>query len=56
MSKFWHILGSIGIAAVSVAIPEVRAVLLNHHIISTVLGTTWAVLGNLLPSPVLPKP
>jgi hypothetical protein len=51
MSKFWHILASIGIAALGVALPPIQTAVVAHPVVSTVLGTIWAILGNILPTP-----
>jgi hypothetical protein len=51
MSKWWHTLVSIGIAALGIALPPIQAVIVAHPVVSTVLGTIWAVLGHLLPTP-----
>jgi hypothetical protein len=51
MSKWWHTFASIGIAALGIALPAVQSVVVQHPVVSTVLGTLWAVLGHILPSP-----
>lgn len=55
MGKWWHILATIGLAALAAAIPPIQGVLLAHPYISGVLGVVWTVLGNLLQSPIPPK-
>ena len=55
MGKWWHILATIGLAALAAAIPPIQGVLLAHPYISGILGVVWSVLGNILPSPVAPK-
>lgn len=55
MSKYWHILATVGLAALSVLTPGIRGALSSHTIVATVLASVWAVLGSVLPSPVLPK-
>jgi hypothetical protein len=52
MSKWWHTLATIGMAAVTVAAPAVQGAIAAHGTVSIILGTIWAVLGHLLPSPV----
>lgn len=52
MSKFWHIMASIGIAAIGVAVPQVGAVVASHAKVTMVLGSIWAILGNVLKSPL----
>jgi hypothetical protein len=52
MSKYWHILATIGLAAVSVITPSLQGLLASHTIIATVLASGWAILGNILKSPV----
>lgn len=54
MSKFWHIMASVGIAAVAVVVPQVQMLIAGHAIVTTVLGTIWAIIGNILPSPLPP--
>ena len=56
MTKFWHILATVGMAALVAAVPPLQAVIAGHAVISSVLGIAWTVLGNLLPSPVVPAP
>jgi hypothetical protein len=55
MGKWWHILATIGLAALAAAIPPIQGVLLAHPYVSGVLGVVWTVLGNLLQSPLPPK-
>jgi hypothetical protein len=52
MSKWWHVLSTIGIAAVGVLDPALHGLIVGNPIASTVLGTLWAILGGLVPSPV----
>lgn len=54
MSKFWHTFGSIGLTILVVVAPVLQNVISAHPIVATVMGTTWAVLGHLLPSPLKP--
>lgn len=54
MSKWWHTLASIGLAVLTAVTPTVQGAIGSHPTISIVLGTIWAVLGHLLPSPVAP--
>ena len=52
MSKWWHTLASIGMAALAVATPQVQSAIGGHAHLSVVLGTIWAIFGHLLPSPI----
>lgn len=52
MSKFWHILASVGIAAIGVVVPQVSTIIASHAKVTLVLGSIWAILGNVLKSPV----
>jgi hypothetical protein len=52
MTKFWHIFGSVGLAAAGVLIPTVQHVIANNPAVVTALGAVWAIIGNLLQSPV----
>jgi len=54
MSKWWHVLASIGLAALSAAIPPIQGVIMAHPVVVSILGAAWAILGNLLQSPVKP--
>jgi len=54
MGKWWHTLASIGMAILAVAAPVVQGAIGAHPTVSIILGTIWAVLGHLLPSPVTP--
>ena len=54
MGKWWHTLASIGMAVLAVAAPVVQGAIGAHPTVSIILGTIWAVLGHLLPSPVTP--
>lgn len=51
MSKFWHIMASVGGLALVAVAPQLQTIIAGHAIVTTVLGAAWAVLGNLLPSP-----
>jgi hypothetical protein len=53
-SKFWHSALSIGIIVFSVVAPQIQTVISHHPIATTVLGGIWAIIGHLLPSPILP--
>ena len=55
MSKWLHILGSVGIAAAAVVIPAVSQVVAAHPTVSTGLGVVYAIVGNLLQSPLRPS-
>lgn len=52
MSKWWHVLASVGIAALGVVLPSLQTVVLHHPVVTTILGTLWTILGSVLPSPV----
>jgi len=54
MKNFWHIMATIGIAALGAAVPTVRNLIVANPVASTVLGVAWTVLGNLLQSPLTP--
>lgn len=55
MKNWWHVLASVGMAALGVALPPIGVAVAAHPVVTTVLGTIWAILGNLLPSPVKPQ-
>jgi len=52
MGKWWHVLASVGLAAVGVLVPVVQGVIVTHPTIATILAGVWAVLGAIQPSPV----
>lgn len=52
MTKFWHILATVAMAGAVAAVPGLQAVLAGHVVVTTILGGVWAVLGNLLQSPL----
>ena len=54
MGKWWHTIASIGLAAVAIVTPPVQNAISGHPAVSTVLGIVWAILGHMLPSPVVP--
>jgi hypothetical protein len=56
MTKWWHIIATAGMAAASVVVPGVGAIVVAHPAVSTVLAGIWAVLGNLLQSPLPATP
>jgi hypothetical protein len=55
MSKWWHILATVGLAVASAVTPGIQGVLSSHTIIATVLAGAWAVLGNIVQSPIAGK-
>jgi len=55
MSKWWHVLATIGMAAAVAAVPGIQTALSGHVVVTSILGGVWAVLGNLLQSPLPPK-
>lgn len=55
MSKFWHILGSVGFAAIPVLTSVGQHFVSQHPGVATGLAATWAIIGNLLQSPVAQK-
>lgn len=55
MSKYWHILATIGLAAVSAVTPGIQGALSSHTIVATALAAAWAILGNILQSPMPAK-
>ncbi len=55
MTKWWHILATIGMAALAAAVPPLQAVIAGHAIISSILGVAWTVLGGLVQSPLSPQ-
>lgn len=52
MSKFWHVLTSVVLAAIAVVSPAVQSTVTHHPTVALVLASIWGILGNLLPSPV----
>jgi hypothetical protein len=53
MSKFWHSLGTIGLVVLTAVLPYAQHVISTHPVVTTVLGGIWAIIGHLLPSPVV---
>jgi hypothetical protein len=53
MTKFWHSLGTIGLVVLTAVIPSVQHTISTHPVVITVLGGIWAIIGHLLPSPVV---
>ena len=52
MGKWWHVLASIGLAAVGVVVPVVQGAVASHPAIAAVLAASWGVLGAVLKSPI----
>jgi hypothetical protein len=52
MSKFWHVMASVGMASLAVVTPALQGVISSHPIVTTALGAAWAILGSLLKSPL----
>jgi hypothetical protein len=51
MSKWWHTLATVGLAVLTVTTGPIQHAIGSHPLISTVLGSIWAILGHLLPTP-----
>jgi hypothetical protein len=51
MSKWWHVLISGALAVVSTIFP---AFIAGHPALAGVLASIWAILGQILPSPIVP--
>lgn len=51
MSKWWHVLTSVAIAAITVAIPAAKSLIAAHPELSMILASIWAIVGQVLPSP-----
>lgn len=56
MKNWLHVLASAGLGALAIATPAIHTAISSHTIVTTILGVAWAVLGNLLPSPVADHP
>jgi hypothetical protein len=52
MGKWWHTVGSIGLAAFSIATPDLQALIASHPAIAGSLAAVWGIIGHLIPSPV----
>lgn len=52
MKKWFHVLGAVGLAALSAAVPAVSDTVAAHPRVSSALLLAYAVLGNLLKSPL----
>jgi hypothetical protein len=53
MSNWWHTLASIGMAVLVTVTPTIQGAIGHHPILGVVLGTMWAILGHVLPSPLV---
>lgn len=49
MTKWWHVILSAGLAIAASVFP---AVIASHPALAGVLASIWAILGQILPSPV----
>lgn len=51
--KWLHTLATAALAIGGLFIPQAQDVISHHPTVTVVLGGIWAVLGHLLPSPVV---
>jgi len=52
MKAWWHSLVTVGVAVFATVAPLVQTAIGSHPKVSIVIGTIWAVLGHILPSPI----
>lgn len=54
MTKWWHVIATIGLAALAAAVQPIQQAISGHLVVTGILGVVWSVLGSILPSPLPP--